>query len=279
MALLECKDIEKRYSKGESEVLALSDVSLSVEEGEFVSLIGPSGCGKSTLLYLIGGFEEISAGSVLVDREEVSGPGADRGMVFQSYSLYPWLTVRENVHACFRLKHHQNWYESVEVGLSKIHYADHLLEIMGLGDFHHHYPGQLSGGMKQRVAIARTLAARPRVILMDEPFSALDAQTREEMQEMLYLLKSHSKMTVVFVTHDVEESIFLSDRVVVLSKRPGTILEEKRIDLPGRPDLRIKDTPEFLEIRKHLTDLIRSQSTKHFDREQFVKLLVNNQKS
>ena len=276
MALLKCENIRKSFGQGESEVLALSDVSLSVNEGEFVSLIGPSGCGKSTLLYLIGGFEERTSGRVLVDQKEVSGPGADRGMVFQNYSLYPWMTVRQNVHACFGLKCHQNLRETVAEGLARIHYADHLIEIMGLANFHHHYPSQLSGGMKQRVAIARTLAAQPRVVLMDEPFSALDAQTREEMQEMLFLLKSHARMTVLFVTHDVEESIFLSDRVVVLSRRPGTIIEDHRVQLEGRPDLGIKDTPEFLELRKHLTHLIRSQSERHFDRESFVKLLIKN---
>jgi NitT/TauT family transport system ATP-binding protein len=267
MALLEFKDIVKYYGEGPDAVLALDHVNLSVEEGEFVSIVGPSGCGKSTLLYIAGGFESHSGGEMLLNGKPILGPGRDRGMVFQDYSLFPWLTVRENVHFYFTIQTNFDYNASESQAVSRIEYADYLLEIMGLSDFADRRPGELSGGMKQRVAIARTLAPRPKVILMDEPFSALDAQTREEMQELLCMLKKHEKMTVLFITHDVDEAVYLSDRVVALSKRPGHVLDTMKIDLPGRPDLAIKESPEFLDMRKHFIRLIRSQAARTFDRD------------
>ena len=275
------KRVGKDYTAQDgSQVTALEDISFEVKPGEFISLIGSSGCGKSTLLYIAGGFTEKSSGSVELFGKEVDGPGPERGMVFQHYSLFPWLTVRENVQFSFRLRKFEKTYryKPVSDSLSRIEYADHLLDFMGLSQFAHHYPRQLSGGMQQRVAIARTLAARPAILLMDEPFSALDAQTREEMQEMLLLLAKHTQITVMFVTHDVEEAIYLSDRVVVLSKRPGTILETKEIDLPGRPDLEIKNSSEFHELKVHFTQLIRSQSQSFFSKEALMATLDSQPK-
>lgn len=278
MAIMEFQQVGKWFNNGEETVTALEGIDLSMEEGEFLSVIGPSGCGKSTLLYLAGGFSDASSGTVRLDGNPITGPGADRGMVFQNYSLFPWLTVRENVRYSLGLKRHRHWYRPVNEALGRSHYADHLVEVMGLGQFRDHYPRQLSGGMQQRVAIARTLAAKPRVVLMDEPFSALDAQTREEMQELLFLLRSVTRITVFFVTHDVEEAVYLSDRVVVLSRRPGNILTDSTISIPGRPDLAIKHGTDFLKTKNEFTDLIRSQCERQFDREVFLDLLQNQTK-
>jgi NitT/TauT family transport system ATP-binding protein len=275
MKVLEFKEVSKTFGTTPMQVVALQSISFSVSAGEWVSLVGPSGCGKSTLLHIAGGFERSSSGVVKSGGIAVRGPGADRGMIFQQFQLFPWLSVRENIHYCFSLRHHQNWFESADLGMTKIHYADHLLEIMGLEKFQNHRINQLSGGMRQRVAIARTLAARPRIVLMDEPFSALDANTREEMQELLALLRKSEGMTVLMVTHDVEEAIFLSDRIVLLSKRPGSILEDTPIRLENRNHLDIKESDPFLDYRSHFIRQIRSQSETSFDREHLLRILGN----
>ncbi len=276
MKVLEFKEVGKSYGAAAMQVEALQSISFAVSRGEWATIVGPSGCGKSTLLHIAGGFETCSSGEVLTEGKPIQGPGPDRGMIFQQYQLFPWLNVRENVHYCFSLRHHQNWFESVDAGMSKIHYADHLLEIMGLENFRHHRINQLSGGMRQRVAIARTLAARPKIVLMDEPFSALDANTREEMQELLALLRKSENMTVLMVTHDVEEAVYLSDRVLVLSRRPGRILEDTPIDLKDRNHLDVKESEAFRAYRSRLVRLIRSQNDTSFDRAQLLRALEQN---
>jgi NitT/TauT family transport system ATP-binding protein len=209
------KDLNKRYVTNESEVLALSDIDLDIRDGEFVSLLGPSGCGKSTLLKIVAGLLDASAGSVEIDGAVVTAPGPERAVVFQDYALFPWMTVEDNVE--FGL-------EARGVPLDKRRQVSaELLKVVGLQEFAKKYPHHLSGGMKQRVSIARALAVEPQILLMDEPFGALDAQTRSVMQEELLRIWKVYRKTVVFVTHSIEESIYLSDRIVVMTARPGQI--------------------------------------------------------
>jgi NitT/TauT family transport system ATP-binding protein len=216
MAFLDVQGVRKLYPTGQGDpFLAVDGVDLGIEKGEFVSLVGPSGCGKSTLLHMIGGFVPCSEGSIRVDGREVHQPGPDRGIVFQHFALFPWKTVRGNVE-----------YGLVERGMPRAERADtaqRYIDMVGLSGFENSYPNRLSGGMQQRVAIARMLACEPSILLMDEPFGALDAQTRKIMQEELRALWQQFGKTVVFVTHDVREAVFLSQRVVVMSTRPGRI--------------------------------------------------------
>ena len=227
-------------------VEAVSSVDLQVRPGEFVSLIGPSGCGKSTLLNIVAGFVEPTTGSVLVDGDPVRGPSSDRGVVFQQYSLFPWLSVRKNVEFGLKMK-------GIPAS-QRVTQARTLLGLAGLLAFENHYPDQLSGGMKQRVGIVRALATSPQVLLMDEPFGALDAQTRTVMQEILTNMWQQFRISVLFVTHDIEESIFLSDRIYVMTARPGRIKAEIKVPLP-RPR-----TPEFIGLVQQLKGLIREES-------------------
>ena len=228
--LIEIKGLSKRFDvAGRAQHLALDGIELSVGEGEFVSLLGPSGCGKSTLLYMLGGFVDPSQGQILVDGKAVTGPGPDRGPVFQEFALFPWKTVLQNVMYGLRV-------QKVAVAPARER-AEELLEMVGLTAYAHFYPKQLSGGMRQRVAIARTLAYRPRILLMDEPFGALDAHTRTTLQNELLTIWERDRKTVLFVTHGVDEAVFLSDRVVVMSGSPGRIAADIRIDLP-RPRVR-----------------------------------------
>jgi NitT/TauT family transport system ATP-binding protein len=231
---------------------AVSDISLHVEPGEFVSLIGPSGCGKSTVLNAVAGFLTPTVGQVLVDDELVRGPSADRGMVFQQYSLFPWKTVRQNVE--FGLKM-QGMGKSERLATART-----LLSVAGLGAFENHYPEQLSGGMKQRVGIVRALATGPRVLLLDEPFGALDAQTRMIMQGLLLDLWEGLKISVLFVTHDIDEAIFLSDRIYVVTAAPGRIKAELTVGLPRPREPGISETPGFQHLRGRLRELIREES-------------------
>ena len=224
----------------------------SVREGEFVTVIGPSGCGKSTFLHIMGGFIPADAGAIRVYGKEVSGPGPDRGMMFQEFALFPWKTVAGNV--AWGLEAQGTPKSQVKEIVEK------YLDIIGLADFRNHYPAELSGGMKQRVALARVLAFDPKVLLMDEPFGALDAQTRETMQEEVTRLWERTRKTIVFVTHDIEEAVFLGDRVVVLTARPGRIREEVKVDLPRPRALEIKKSMQCHEYRNHIWDLIRSES-------------------
>ena len=234
-------------------VLALDEVSLEVRPREFVALLGPSGCGKSTLLYLIGGFLPVECGRILVDGGPVAAPGPDRGIVFQHFALFPWKTVRANV-----------VYGLERAGLPRGERearAQSFIDLVGLSGFEDAYPSHLSGGMKQRAAIARTLAVDPGILLMDEPFGALDAQTRSLMQAELLRIWQGSRKTVVFVTHDVQEAVFLAERIAVMSARPGHIKEivEARFD---REDPDLMRTPAFIDMVDHVWNLVRGEAIK-----------------
>jgi ABC-type nitrate/sulfonate/bicarbonate transport system ATPase subunit len=244
-SFLTVRGVERRFDK----TLALQATDLDVAENDFITILGPSGCGKSTLLRIVAGLDRQTAGEVMLEGRKIEGPGADRGMVFQSYTLFPWLTVRDNV--CFGL---------VERGLSRaeqLDAANNFLNKVGLRGFENHYPKQLSGGMQQRVAIARALANGPRMLLMDEPFGALDHQTRELMQELLLGIWEAERKTVLFVTHDIDEAVFMGSRVVVMSARPGRIKLDRRVDLPHPRHYSVKTTPAFSELKAELTEQVR----------------------
>lgn len=248
---LEVKDIYKSYSnRSKLAIIVLEKINFQILPREFVCFVGASGCGKSTLLNIIAGLIPPSAGEVFVDGKPVTGkPGSDRGMVFQGYTLYPWLTVAQNV--TFGLQFQK---------MSKLEQRDrvrYFLDVVGLSKFAHSYPKQLSGGMKQRVAIARALANQPALLLMDEPFGALDAQTKEQMQEFLLDLWSKTHITIVMITHDVEEAIYLSQRVYVMGTHPGRIELEIPIQLPEHRDLDIKLSSEFIEIKRQIFNGLR----------------------
>ena len=254
---LQILGIEKTFVTAAKTTQALQPTTFEVAPSEFVSLVGPSGCGKSTLLYVVAGLEDCSGGEVKVDGVSVCEPGADRGMVFQNYTLFPWMTVFENTRFPRRLAANALSYDLSETEvMTKMDRIQSLLELMGLADFRNAYPRELSGGMKQRVAIARALANEPAVLLMDEPFGALDSQTREEMQELLLLVRLHWQTTILFVTHDVDEAIFLSDRVIVMTPRPGRVRADIRIDLPIDRTLEHKLTPEFLAYKREITGML-----------------------
>jgi len=229
-AMIDIASVSKTYNTSQrGSHLALDDVNLTINEGEFVSILGPSGCGKSTLLYMVGGFVEVSAGSITVKGAPVTGPGPDRGPVFQEFALFPWKTVLENV-----------MYGPLEQGMPKKEaaaWARQLLTMVHLAKYESFYPKELSGGMKQRVALARTLAYKPNILLMDEPFGALDAYTRTRLQNELLDIWERDRKTVMFITHSVEEAVFLSDRVYVMTPSPGHIRKVYEIDLP-RPRVR-----------------------------------------
>jgi NitT/TauT family transport system ATP-binding protein len=234
-------------------VLALENVSMEIGEREFVALLGPSGCGKSTLLYLVGGFLPIEAGVITVDGKKVAGPGPDRGIVFQSFALFPWKTVRANV-----------LYGLEKLGLPRKEQderAQAFINLVGLDGFEDSYPSQLSGGMKQRTAIARTLAIDPEILLMDEPFGALDAQTRSLMQDELVGIWQRSPKTVIFVTHDVQEAVYVADRVLVMSARPGRIMAnvETRFD---RADPGLFKSNPFIDKVDEIWHLVRAEAIK-----------------
>jgi NitT/TauT family transport system ATP-binding protein len=240
-ALISIKDATKIYASSRGDVVSLSNVSLDIEEGEFITLVGPSGCGKSTMLNLIGGLLHPTSGRVEVGGKEVTGPGPDRGVIFQQYALFPWLTARQNVEFGLRIQ-----------GLPKAERAEraqHYLELVGLGDFGNALPKELSGGMKQRAAIARAYAVNPSVLLMDEPFGALDALTRVQMQDELLQTWQKERRTIVFITHDVDEAVYLASRVAVMSPRPGRISEIIDVPLPYPRDEELRLSPEFAEIR------------------------------
>ena len=224
---LSVRGVSRSFRSTRGETLALQATDLQVAENDFVTILGPSGCGKSTLLRIVAGLDAPTSGEVLLEGRRIAGPGADRGMVFQSYTLFPWLTVLDNV--CFGLR---------ERGLPRadqLEIANGFIAKVGLRGFEHHFPKQLSGGMQQRTAIARALANGPRILLMDEPFGALDHQTREQMQELLLGIWEQQKKTVLFVTHDIDESVFMASRVVVMSARPGRIKPPARAAPPSLP--------------------------------------------
>ncbi len=265
------RELNKFYGVGERKVHALSNISLNIAAGEFVTLVGASGCGKSTLLRTLGGLEEYSDGDILCNGKIVNGPGAERAMVFQSYSLYPWLTVSENIRFSRRLKNKRENLTSNDVEIASGR-ADALIELMGLNHVVNAYPSELSGGMQQRTAIARALMVKPDVLLMDEPFGALDAQTREVMHDLIRYLYQLEKTTVVFVTHDVEEALYLGHRVIVMAPRPGRI--DSIIDVPFGidRDQDLKLTPEFNQIKREILQRIRETSGIKTNLEQLEKL-------
>ena len=231
---------------------ALEPTTLSVEPNDFITILGPSGCGKSTLLRIVAGLDTPTAGRVLLDGRAVTGPGADRGMVFQSYTLFPWLSVAENIG--FGLK---------ERGVPEAERAaivESYIDKVGLRGFERHWPKQLSGGMQQRTAIARALANDPEILLLDEPFGALDNQTRSLMQELLLGIWERERKTVLFVTHDIEEAIFMASRVLVMSARPGRIKADIRVDLPYPRHYTVKTSPEFSALKARLTEEIRVEA-------------------
>jgi len=242
------RDIAKVYKSGREDIIAMSGINIDILENEFVCVVGPSGCGKSTLLRILGGLDEATSGKIYLGDRELNGPGADRGMVFQGYTLFPWLTVEENI--CFGLN-----IKKMPPAQSRV-IVDKYLQIIGLTDFRKSYPKELSGGMKQRVAIARALANSPEVLLMDEPFGALDPQTKASMQELMRSIWQKERPTVVFVTHDIEEAVFLANRIYVMTPRPGTIREVVPDYLPYNRSLSLKDTPEFIKLRKYIHTLL-----------------------
>ncbi len=240
--------------QGQSPTVALLPTDLAVSQGEFVAILGPSGCGKSTLLRIVAGLDRPSAGEVELNGRPVTGPGADRGMVFQSYTLFPWLSVEQNIR-----------FGLVEAGVPPAEQqrtAARLIQRVGLRGFERHWPRQLSGGMQQRVALARALAPDPAILLLDEPFGALDHQTRELMQELLaeiWMGEEGERKTVLFVTHDIDEAVFLASRVCVMSARPGRIKLDLPIELPFPRAYTVKTAPEFVALKARLTEEIREE--------------------
>ena len=241
---LEISHINKVFEVDGGQVHALEDINLSIAKGEFVSIVGTSGCGKSTLLRIIGGLESKTDGSIKVGEKEIESTGEERGMAFQESRLFPWLTVEKNV--LFGLPYSEKKKLSKKEQLEK---AYHYLELVGLADFGKAYPNQLSGGMQQRVSIARALIENPEILLLDEPFGALDAVTKINMQEEIQRIWEHEKKTMILVTHDIEEAVYLGDRIVVFSARPGKIVKIVDVPLP-RP--RYRSSGEFVEIKKSI---------------------------
>jgi NitT/TauT family transport system ATP-binding protein len=238
------QNVHKAFELGGEQFVALGDVSLTVGENEFITVVGPSGCGKSTLMNILAGLDEPTGGTALVDGREVHGPSPERGVIFQQYALFPWLTVRQNVE--FGLKT-----AKVPAGQRR-DTAQHFIDMVGLGDFADSLPKTLSGGMKQRCAIARAYAMNPSILLMDEPFGALDALTRVRMQEHLLQTWEQEKRTIVFITHDVDEAAFLANRVVVMAARPGRIHRIIDVDLPYPRTEAVRLSPEFAQVRNEI---------------------------
>jgi NitT/TauT family transport system ATP-binding protein len=232
-------------------IVAIESISLDVPDKEFAVVVGPSGCGKSSLLYLVAGLADPTTGEILLSGQPVSGPGPDRGMVFQSYTLFPWLTVRENVE--FGLKRRK------VPPAEREEIVNRYLNDVGLAAFHDAYPKQLSGGMMQRVAIARALANDPQILLMDEPFGALDSQTRGSMQKLLLKVWERDHKTVLFVTHDIDEAILLGDRVYVMTARPGRLKEQVTVPIPRPRSLDMVMDPGFIAVKRRILDLLRHE--------------------
>lgn len=250
---LQVKGLTKTFGDGGAgTVTALQDVNLFVKESEFVMIVGPSGCGKTTLINIIGGLDTATSGEVLLDGHPVREAGADRGMVFQGYSLFPWLTVQKNIEFGLKMKNIP--------AAQRAEAAAKYIRLVGLEGFENALPKQLSGGMKQRVAIARTLANEPEVLLMDEPFGALDAQTRVVMQELLAKISQTTGTTILFITHDIDEAVLLGDRIYVMSRRPGTVRDAIHVSLPGERSHNSLVLPEFLEIKKTIMDMLWEES-------------------
>ena len=242
--------IDKIYIDGKKQSLALKQVSIDIKDNDFCCIVGPSGCGKSTLLRMLAGLDFPTKGKIIIDDREVTGPGPDRGMVFQTYTLFPWMSVEDNIKFGLKLKKMPKDQQQ-EI-------ADRYLKIIGLQKFAKAYPKELSGGMKQRVAIARALANQPEVLLMDEPFGALDPHTKAMMQLLLREIWEQEHPTVVFITHDIDEAVFLANKIYVMSARPGRVIKDVDVRLPHTRELELKDTPEFIRIRKNINYLLYS---------------------
>ena len=257
--ILRLEGLSKQYPTKNGPLTVLSPTSMTMGVSELVSIVGPSGCGKSTLLHIVGGLIAPTEGQVFLDGMEVSGPGPERGMVFQAYTLFPWLTVRRNVE--FGPK--QRGAKKAE----REQLANHFLDAVGLHGFRDHYPKQLSGGMRQRVAIARALANSPRILLMDEPFGALDAQTRTVMQELLLDIRRQERTTTLFITHDIDEAVFLSDRIFVMTARPGRFKAEIAVPFGSDRAADLRTSPEFFQIRAQVYDLLHSEGQAVVDAE------------
>ncbi|MBQ6319710.1 MAG: ABC transporter ATP-binding protein [Lachnospiraceae bacterium] len=245
---IRAEHIEKIYESGKTKTKAIEDVSIDIQDNDFVCIVGPSGCGKSTLLRMLAGLDFATFGKIIVNDRVVTGPGPDRGMVFQTYTLFPWMSVENNIKFGLKInklpKEEQN------------QIADRYLEIIGLKKFAKAYPKELSGGMKQRVAIARALANQPEVLLMDEPFGALDPHTKSMMQLLMREIWEKEHPTVVFITHDIDEAIFLANKIYVMSARPGKIMKEINVYLPHKRDLDLKDTADFIQMRKSINEML-----------------------
>ena len=271
-AKIRIQQVGKTFVTDKREVEALQSVSLDIQPNEFITFVGASGCGKSTLLRIIAGLESLSRGEILLDGRPVDGPGVDRAMVFQHYSLYPWLTVMKNIKFCRQLKVISDTVRGdgdIETASGR---ADALLSLMGLTTFADAFPSQLSGGMQQRVAIARALMPKPATLLMDEPFGALDAQTREVMHDLIRHVHKLEKTTILFVTHDVEEAIYLGNRVALMAPRPGRIDSIYDVPLPAQRDQDMKLSPEFTALKREILGRIRETSGMQTDLDQLAKL-------
>ncbi|ELX10807.1 nitrate/sulfonate/bicarbonate ABC transport system ATP-binding protein [Janthinobacterium sp. HH01] len=249
-------NVSKVFQTAERQLVALEDIDLEIPQGQFVCLLGPSGCGKSTLLNAIAGFAPPSAGRIVADGRQVTAPGPERGMVFQEYALFPWMTVADNVAFGLEIK-----------GMAKAEInaiVDKLLAMLSLTDFRNRFPKDLSGGMRQRVAIARVLALDSPIMLMDEPFGALDALTRRNLQDELLRIWAELKKTIIFVTHSIEEAIYLADRIVVMTYRPGTVKRDLMVDLPR---LRDPASAEFNALKRELGQLVMEEQQRHHNDE------------
>ncbi|KIF81708.1 ABC transporter ATP-binding protein [Noviherbaspirillum autotrophicum] len=256
MKTIHINAVNKVFSSHGSEVIALKDINLTINSGEFICLLGPSGCGKSTLLNAIAGFSHPSSGEILVDNRRITEPGPDRGMVFQEYALFPWMTIEQNI--AFGLEIAGRSTAAIRERV------DMLLDMLGLCEFRDRYPKDLSGGMRQRVAIARVLALDSPIMLMDEPFGALDALTRRNLQDELLKIWEAFGTTIIFVTHSIEESIYLADRTIVMTYRPGTVKQDVRVTLP-RP--RDPSDPEFNRLKRMLGELVMEEQQRHHNAE------------
>lgn len=247
------KDVGKWFDdQRQGQIQALAGINLQISENELAVIVGPSGCGKSTLLNIVAGLEQASTGTLLLNGTEISEPGADRGMVFQAYTLFPWLTVQKNVEFGLKIK-------GIPAA-ERRERARHYIELVGLAGFEEALPKALSGGMKQRVAIARALANEPLMLLMDEPFGALDAQTRSVMQDLLLLVWEKERKTVLFITHDIDEAVLLADNVYVMSHRPGCIRARVKVDIPRPRDHRVTVSHRFNEIKKDIMEMLWEES-------------------
>ena len=261
---LKVEDLSKKFDTPKGEIVALNKINLQIHRREFITVIGPSGCGKTTLIRILAGLDFPTSGNVLLEGKKMEGPSAERGMVFQDYTLFPWLSVKKNVMFGLEIKGLGTLKAEAE--------AMEWLEIVGLAKFADAYPGQLSGGMKQRVAIARSLANRPEILFLDEPFGALDAQTRASMQAYLLKIWQNVDVTIFFVTHDLDEAVYLSDRILVLRSNPGEIDELIEVPVPRPRDPGQFLTPEFLATKKRLEELIRPPELAQNEGIQMIRL-------